>query len=346
MAYPSDELPDPGEVPVLDWIDKSLIDADPLYQRPLDQNRVDGILKTFTWRSFGALVVVPAGDGYHVTDGQHRLEAAKLHPKVTHVPAVIVQAETIQSEAGMFVDINKNRKNVSALELFFAELAAETGNATETLAAAHTAGIRIPKHPGNYRSNDTVAVGVLQSLVSSYAGERVQMILTTVAAGDFKPISAAQIKAVECLLTDPEFAPQIDSDDLAVLLKTVGTTLDGEAKRFAATHCTPFWKALASTWFQKCKKRRQPAKAPSVEAKAPSGAPTARSTPVGGAQPKPAPAAPAPPAPRLLVRPEIAAKAAELAARRSPLPRENVTAAVLGDPPSGRSALDQRRTSA
>lgn len=338
----TEELPDPGEVPVLDWIDKALITVDPLYQRPLDTERAATIARAFSWRSFGALVVVPSGDGYHVTDGQHRLEAAKLHPKVTHVPAVIVQAETIQSEAGMFVDINKNRKNVSALELFFAELAAETGNAAETLAAARTAGIRIPKYPGNYRSNDTVAVGVLQTLVSTYAGERVQMILTTVAAADFKPISAAQIKAVECLLTDPEFAPQIDSDDLAAMLKTVGTTLDGEAKRFAATHCTPFWKALASTWFQKCRKRRQPAKVPSAEVKAPSSAPAARPAPV----PKPAPAAPASPAspaPRPLVRPEIAAKAAELAARRSPLPRQNVTAAVLGDPPAGRSALDQRR---
>ncbi len=338
----TDELPDPGEVPVLDWIDKTLITVDPLYQRPLDTERAATIARSFSWRSFGALVVVPAGDGYHVTDGQHRLEAAKLHPKVTHVPAVIVQAETIQSEAGMFVDINKNRKNVSALELFFAELAAETGNAAETLAAARTAGIRIPKYQGNYRSNDTVAVGVLQTLVSTYAGERVQMILTTVAAADFKPISAAQIKAVECLLTNPEFAPQIDSDGLAAMLKTVGTTLDGEAKRFAATHCTPFWKALASTWFQKCRKRRQPAKVPSAEVKAPSSArPPAR--------PTPAPATPAPhapPAPRPLVRPEIAAKAAELAARRSPLPRQNVTAAVLGDPSAGRSALDQRRTSA
>jgi len=341
----TDELPDPGEVPVLDWIDKTLITVDPLYQRPLDTERAATIARSFSWRSFGALVVVPAGDGYHVTDGQHRLEAAKLHPKVTHVPAVIVQAETIQSEAGMFVDINKNRKNVSALELFFAELAAETGNATETLKAAQAAGIRIPKHPGNYRPNDTVAVGVLQTLVSTYAGERVQMILTTVAAADFKPISAAQIKAVECLLTDPEFAPQIDSDDLAAMLKTVGTTLDGEARRFAATHCTPFWKALASTWFQKCRKRRQPAKVPSAEVKAPSSAPAARPAPVSKPAPA-APASPASPAPRPLVRPEIAAKAAELAARRSPLPRQNVTAAVLGDPPAGRSALDQRRTSA
>lgn len=322
----TEELPDPGEVPALDWIDKTLITVDPLYQRPLDAERAATIARAFSWRSFGALVVVPAGDGYHVTDGQHRLEAAKLHPKVTHVPAVIVKAEAIQSQAGMFVDINKNRKNVTGLELFFAELAAGTGNAAETLKAAKAAGIRIPKYPGNYKPNDTIAVGALQAIVAGYVDTKVQIILTTVAAADFKPISGAQVKAVECLLTDREFAPQIDSADLAAFLKSTGTTLDGEAKRFAATHNVSFWKALASVWFQKCKKRKQP-----------------RPEPMTVAQPKLA--APAP-APRPFVRPEIAARAAELAARNAPLPRQNVTASVFGDPQPGRSALDQRKASA
>lgn len=329
MAPLSDELPDPGEVPALDWIGKHLITVDPLYQRPLDAERAANIARAFSWRSFGALVVVPAGDSYHVTDGQHRLEAAKLHPKVTHVPAVIVQTETIQSEAGMFVDINKNRKNVSSLELFFAELAAETGGAAEVLKAATSAGIRIPKHPGCYKANDTVAVGVLSSLVKSYVDVKVQIILATVAAGSFRPISAAQIKAVECLLTDPEFAPLIDSDDLAVFLKSTGTTLDGEAKRFAATHCSPFWKALASTWFQKCRKRRQPASVVH--------SPPRKPEPVQKAIPVPL---------RPLVRPEITARAAEMVARNVPPPKVNVTASVLGDPAPGRSALDQRKASA
>jgi hypothetical protein len=312
----TEELPDPGEVPALDWIDKNLITVDPLYQRPLDAERAANIARSFSWRSFGALVVVPAGNGYHVTDGQHRLEAAKLHPKVSHVPAVIVQAETIQSEAGMFVDINKNRKNVSALELFFAELAAETGGAADVLKAAKAAGIRIPKYPGSYKVNDTIAVGALHSLVSAYVDVKVQIILTTVAAGGFRPISAAQIKAVECLLTDREFAPQIDSDDLAALLKSVGTALDGEAKRFAATHGVPFWKALASTWFQKCKKRRAKPVDPIIASKP--AAPVMKSVPV---------------MPARTIIPHA-------------LPTQrNVTSSVCGDPAPGRSALDQRKAS-
>ena len=85
------EFSNPGDVPALDWLDVADITVESLYQRPIDQSRVDDIVRGFTWRSFGTLVVVPQeGGGYHVTDGQHRLEAARRHPHVTVVPAVIV----------------------------------------------------------------------------------------------------------------------------------------------------------------------------------------------------------------------------------------------------------------
>ncbi len=35
---------DPGEVPVIDWLDKTLIDIDPTYQRSLDEARVQKIV--------------------------------------------------------------------------------------------------------------------------------------------------------------------------------------------------------------------------------------------------------------------------------------------------------------
>src|SRR5690606_30235073 len=109
-----------------------------------------------------------------------------------------------------------------------------------------------------------------------------------------------------------EFRDQIALEDLAVAIKSVGSTCDVEAKRFAATHCVPFWKALASTWFQKCRKRRQSAKAASPAREALSKAPAA-------AMP-----------PRPLVRPDIAARAAEMAARNVPLPKQNVTTSIMG----------------
>jgi hypothetical protein len=254
------ELPDPGDPPVLDWIDVTLIGVEETYQRPLDLNRVDSIVRSFSWRSFGALVVVPQADGtYHVTDGQHRLEAAKKHPKVSHVPACIVKADDIRSEAGIFVDINKNRKNVSALELFFAELTAGKPEAEAILEVCHNAGVRIPKYPGDYKPRDTISISAVKDCIARRGPAATTRYMELLARAEFAPIRADHVKAVELLLNDPEFADQIAIEDLTATVRSDGISSDVEAKRFAATHCVPVWKGLANIWFQKTKKRRAPA---------------------------------------------------------------------------------------
>lgn len=254
-------LPDPGEVPALDWVDVSLISADPLYQRPLDHARVDTILHGFTWRSFGALVVVPQADGtYHATDGQHRLEAAKLHPKVTHVPAVIVKADDIKSEASIFVEINGSRKNVSALELFFAKLAANDDDAETIRQVCERAGVRIPKYPSaGFKPRDCIAIAAIQSVVGRRGAMRARQYLEVLAKADLTPITATHLKAVEFLMTDAEFGGTVEGEDLTATILAMNGSAEVEAKRFAATHCCPVWKGLASTWFQRCKKRRKAA---------------------------------------------------------------------------------------
>ena len=250
-------LPDPGEVPVLDWIKVELIDVEPLYQRPLDPARVENILKNFSWRSFGALVLVPQDNGRYTTpDGQHRLEAAKLHPKVSYVPAVIVKADDVHAEAGIFVEINKNRKNVNALDLFFAELTAGDDNAQTIQQVCQRAGVRIPKYASaGMKPGDTIAISAIQAAIGRRGAMRARQYLELLAQAGFAPITANQIKAVEHLLTEAEFSSFITIEDLAQTVKAAGTTIDGEAKRFAATHCVPFWKGLANIWFQKTKKK-------------------------------------------------------------------------------------------
>lgn len=254
-------FPDPGDVPALDWIDVGLIDVDPFYQRPVDLARVSTIANGFNWRSFGALVVVPVKDGrYHVTDGQHRLEAAKAHPKVTHVPCVIVQVEDIQSEASIFVEINASRKNVSALELFFAKLAADDEDAATIRQVCERAGVRIPKYPSSgFRPGDCVAIAAIQALIGRRGAMRARQYLELLAKARLAPITATHIKATEYLMTDPEFGGSIEAEDLTATILAMGGTDEVEAKRFAATHGCPVWKGLASTWFQKTRKRRKAA---------------------------------------------------------------------------------------
>lgn len=251
------EFSNPGDVPALDWLDVADITVESLYQRPIDQSRVDDIVRGFTWRSFGALVVVPQeGGGYHVTDGQHRLEAARRHPHVTVVPAVIVKADDVHQEAEIFVGINKNRKNVSALELFFAKLTANDPDAVEVVQVSKKAGIRIPKCPREYRPCDSIAVTAIQGLISKHGATRAQERLRMLVAARFAPITAAHIKAADLLLTDPEFADHISIEDLTTALTIHGNSVEADVKLFASTHRVPLWRAMASIWFQKCRKRR------------------------------------------------------------------------------------------
>ncbi len=132
---------DPGDPPDLDWIDPNLIDVDSTYQRDLDELRVQRILEWFSWSSFGALTVVPKDGGrFNATDGQHRLEAAKRHPDVSMVPCVIPKLSGTVAEATNFVSLNAERKNVTPLQLYWAQLAAEDGEAVTVANVCQRAG--------------------------------------------------------------------------------------------------------------------------------------------------------------------------------------------------------------
>ncbi len=254
---------DPGEVPVLDWIDKTLIDIDTAYQRGLDEGRVQKIVDWFAWDSFGAIVVAPATDGrYHAIDGQHRLEAAKRHPKVSVIPAVIVRAAGTVAEAETFVNVNGARKNVSPLEMYWAELAAGDPEAVTVQQVCDRAGVKLLRYPGSngrYSAGETVAVAALRGLIDKRGALRARQVLDVLAKAELKPVTAVQIKAAEMLLTDPEFADQIDPDAVSDAIRGHALVIEDEASAFALTHRMPKVKAFASCWFKKCRKKRKAA---------------------------------------------------------------------------------------
>lgn len=258
-----DTFRDPGEVPVLDWIDKGLIDVDPAYQRPVDEGRVQRILDWFDWKSFGALVVAPVGGGrFHVTDGQHRLEAAKRHPGVTVVPGVVIAANGVQEEAANFVAINRDRKNISALDRHWAELLAGEVEAKTVDDVCRRAGARLLRYPGSngkYVAGETVAIGTLKSLVAHHGPEQAERIVEVCVRAHAAPISGNQMAAAALLLTDPEYLDQVEPSALSDALAAGGRAMDDEANAFAATHRVSKAKAMASVWFKRSRKKRRAA---------------------------------------------------------------------------------------
>jgi hypothetical protein len=94
---------------------------DPLYQRILDQRRVDKMAGEWKPELAGVLEVSARNGSWYVLDGQHRLVAARL----AHVEALRVQLHddlTIQQEAALFAKLNSERVRPTTASLFRARL--------------------------------------------------------------------------------------------------------------------------------------------------------------------------------------------------------------------------------
>lgn len=157
-----------GPRPELEWVDKTLIDVDRNYQRELDGRSVEKILERFRWDHFGAVVLVRKGDRFVVTDGQHRVKAAQMHHQVTHVPALVTNLDGTSAEAENFLAINRGRKAVTPIEIYWAGLASGDEMASRIKDAVEKAGCSIAGAQGEYRPGMTNAVGALGRCLNRY----------------------------------------------------------------------------------------------------------------------------------------------------------------------------------
>jgi hypothetical protein len=133
---------EPGE---LMMIDKHQLQIDPRYQRRLWADRIARMAANWSWISCGALIVAQRSDSavYFLIDGQHRWEAAKLVPSISHLPCLKFELDEVRDEAIGFLATNTERKFPSLAEQFKALLL--VGDATAQVAdrLAKAAGRRI-----------------------------------------------------------------------------------------------------------------------------------------------------------------------------------------------------------
>lgn len=167
-----------GSRPALDWIEVDRIDVDHNYQREVDGRRVDGILAGFRWDHFGAVVLAKQPDGrFTVTDGQHRVKAAQLHPGITHVPALITSLDGMAAEAENFLVINRARKAVSTIEIYWAGFASGDPVTIRIRDVLAKAGCDVVPAPGEYRPGLTNAVSALRRSLERYGDTATVMAL-------------------------------------------------------------------------------------------------------------------------------------------------------------------------
>lgn len=124
-------------------IDKIVTDG--RYQRPVEEKRVERIVREFDAKQLGTVELSKRKDGsYAIIDGQHRLAALKALGR-KQVPAIVHEDLDAKGEGELFVAINMGRKQLRPAERFFAQVFAGDEQAVAISRAVTKAGFKIAK---------------------------------------------------------------------------------------------------------------------------------------------------------------------------------------------------------
>ncbi len=145
-----------GNLPALQWALVSQLQVDGEYQRSVESGPSQALIRKiamhWNWDLCQPLVVSRRSDGaLFVIDGQHRWEAAKQRGDINQLPCVVVDYASAADEAASFVQLNKERKPLSKLDVFKAAVASGNEEACAIVAAIADAGLSIAPHE-NYKS--------------------------------------------------------------------------------------------------------------------------------------------------------------------------------------------------
>ena len=170
---------EPGAKPRLEWVSVDEITVDRNYQRDLRPRRISQILKDFNWSRFEPVMLAEKNGGYNVYDGQHRVEAAKLHPLVDKIPALISTIANMRDEAAAFIDVNRNRTAVSSIEKYHAGIEAGDPDMMAVCSVVGEAGCEIAQFQGDIGTNKTNAVVAVSRAIGTNGDQPVVAALTT-----------------------------------------------------------------------------------------------------------------------------------------------------------------------
>lgn len=251
----------PTPPPECTWLSPSDLLIDDTYQRSLSERSITlirRIVATWDWRRFKPPVAAWTSDGLEVIDGQHTAIAAASHPLIDKIPVMVVEAEDVADRASAFLGHNRDRLNVTRPQIHAASIAAGDEAAIAIERACAASGITIVRtQPKVFKAGETMAIAAIGALVQRHGEAHAKVFLDVLAAANCAPISAQQLRAVELLMTEPEYWEVLDPADLSAAIVQLGQDADKEAKVFAATHCVPIWRGLAAVYFKKCRKRKK-----------------------------------------------------------------------------------------
>lgn len=249
-------------MPELRMVDPRTLHVDERYQRGLSERSmrlIRKIVAEWSWNAYKPPVVVEVDGQLEVLDGQHTAIAAASHGGIDIMPVMVVRAEQETQRAGAFVRHNRDRIQVTALQIHNALVKAGDDDALTVAQVCDRAGIKLLRNPpamGRFQPGDTLAVGAIVSLVRKRFAKGAREVLEVCGKTNAAPVSADMIKAVELLMFDPEYKGEIDGERICVVLASKRDTIEKEAARFAAERKIPKWRTMASVIFMNRKRLR------------------------------------------------------------------------------------------
>jgi hypothetical protein len=246
----------PGARPSLLWAPTEKLMVDRRFQRSLSragEALVRRIVTGFSWRLFGVLTAVDNGDGtWGLIDGQHRAVAAHLHPAVTLVPILETDAETLAEQARDFVEINRSRTPMNALQLHKARRLSGDESAAAVHRALARAGVSVPGNTVGLeflKPRQALCIGSFYQVLRAGGEAHLDRVLAVVAAA--WPDSAGDILATVVRAADVALAAGADRDALTRLLASrAGIDWADEARRLGRAESRSGYAALADRLLQ------------------------------------------------------------------------------------------------
>jgi hypothetical protein len=251
--------------PIFEWAAPEDLLIDGAYQRDLTdagKKLIRRIVENWSWARFKPPTAVLTDRGLELLDGQHVALAALLHPGITEIVVQVVDVPDQADRAAAFVGINRDRRAVTPTELHFAEVTAGNEDAMTVDQVCTRAGVvilRTKPASGKYERGETLAAPAIARLINRTSAMRARQILEVLVKANRAPIRVQDIRAVEMLMTESEYADEIDAEMITdAILRTDGTA-ENEAKVFAAAHKVPLFKALGIQWFRAKRGRKRAA---------------------------------------------------------------------------------------
>lgn len=238
------------------WVKPTDLYVEPQYQRNITGRSITLIRKLvagWDWARVKPPICGKSGGKLFVVDGQHTAIAAACHPGIDKIPVIVVPNLNLKERAGSFIGHNRDRLQITPLQMHYAAVAAGDEIAIALQEAAVKSGVNILKYPpahGIFEMGDLICISIASGIVKKRGVNGAARAFKILVKAKRAPISASELKAVALLLWGDK-KKAIDEADLSTVIRSKSIK-DWNHKAARLKEKTPMSiaHALAALWLK------------------------------------------------------------------------------------------------